>query len=218
MDEFAWRRERMVRKLRDSGIRDERVLEAMGRVPRHHFVPRHLATRAYGDHALPIGNEQTISQPWVVARMTELLEPQAEHTVLEIGTGSGYQAAILSHLVRRVFSLERVGELATAAIRRLRDLGLDNVKVQPFDGTLGWGEIAPIERILITAGAPEPPAPLLDQLAPGGVLVIPEGDRQRQVLTVYRLRRRGGLVRQEAEAVTFVPLVGRHGWTEGSGA
>lgn len=218
MDEFAWRRERMVRKLRDSGIRDERVLEAMGRVPRHHFVPRHLATRAYGDHALPIGNEQTISQPWVVARMTELLEPQAEHTVLEIGTGSGYQAAILSHLVRRVFSLERVGELATAAIRRLRDLGLDNVKVQPFDGTLGWGEIAPIERILITAGAPEPPAPLLDQLAPGGVLVIPEGDRQRQVLTVYRRRRRGGLVRQEAEAVTFVPLVGRHGWTEGSGA
>lgn len=218
MDEFAWRRERMVRKLRDSGIRDERVLEAMGRVPRHHFVPRHLSTRAYGDHALPIGNEQTISQPWVVARMTELLEPQAEHTVLEIGTGSGYQAAILSHLVRRVFSLERVGELATAAIRRLRDLGLDNVKVQPFDGTLGWGEIAPIERILITAGAPEPPAPLLDQLAPGGVLVIPEGDRQRQVLTVYRRRRRGGLVRQEAEAVTFVPLVGRHGWTEGSGA
>lgn len=214
MDEFAWRRERMVQDLRRSGIRDERVLVAMERVPRHPFVPRHLATRAYGDHALPIGNEQTISQPWVVARMTELLETQPEHTVLEIGTGSGYQAAILSHLVRRVFSLERVGELATAAIRRLRDLGIDNVKVQPFDGTLGWGEIAPIERILITAGAPEPPAPLLDQLAPGGVLVIPEGDRQRQVLTVYRRRRRGGLARQEAEAVTFVPLVGRHGWTE----
>ncbi|MGH9379212.1 MAG: protein-L-isoaspartate(D-aspartate) O-methyltransferase [Thermoanaerobaculia bacterium] len=205
----------MVRLLRErGGIRDERVLDAMSRVPRHRFVPRHLAARAYGDHALPIGNGQTISQPWVVARMSELLEVAPDHTVLEIGTGSGYQAAVLAHLARRVFSLERVGELATQAIRRLRELALDNVKVQPFDGTLGWGEIAPIDRILVTAAAPKPPAPLLEQLAAGGILVIPEGDRRRQVLTVYRRRHRGGLARAEAEEVAFVPLVGRHGWSE----
>lgn len=217
MSDFAYLRERMVKDLAaKGGIRDQRVLEAMAQVPRHLFVASHLQGRAYGNHALPIGQEQTISQPWVVARMTELLRVAPEHTVLEIGTGSGYQAAILAHLARRVYSLERVGELAHDAIRRIRHLGLDNVKIQPFDGTLGWSDIAPVERILVTAGAPKAPQPLLDQLAIGGLLVVPEGSREDQRLVVYRRLKRG-FQRSEKEAVSFVPLIGRHGWDSARG-
>lgn len=212
MSEFTYLRERMVKNLAESGgIRDRRVLDAMLAVPRHRFVPQHLQSRAYGDHALPIGKDQTISQPWAVARMSELLKVGPEQTVLEIGTGSGYQAAVLAHLARRVYSLERIGELAHQAIRRIRSLGLDNVKIQPFDGTLGWGEIAPVERILVTAGAPKAPQPLLDQLAVGGLLVVPEGSRDDQRLIVYRRLKRG-FQRTEREPVSFVPLIGRHGW------
>ena len=212
MAELSVKRDRMVeRHIARRGVRDPRVLAAMREVPRHRFVPDHLRAQAYRDSALPIGAEQTISQPYVVARMSELLAVEAEHTVLEIGSGSGYQTAILGLLARRVYSLERISELAKQAIGRMRDLGLDNVKVQTFDGTVGWSEFAPFDRILVTAGAPAPPKPLLDQLAVGGRMVIPEGDRQAQRLVVYDKDRRG-VHRRLGEEVAFVPLIGRHGW------
>ncbi|MBP7755562.1 MAG: protein-L-isoaspartate(D-aspartate) O-methyltransferase [Thermoanaerobaculia bacterium] len=198
------------------GVRDPRVLAAMREVPRHRFVREHLAGQAYGDHALPIGAGQTISQPFVVARMTELLEVEATHKVLEVGTGSGYQTAILARLARWVYSLELIGELAHQAIHRLRQLGISNVKIQAFDGTVGWSEVAPFDRILVAAAAPSLPRPLLDQLGPRGRLVIPEGEAQQQRLVVYeRLAR--GVRRREADAVAFVPLLGRHGWQRGAG-
>jgi len=208
-------RERMVRELVEKrGIRDPRVLAAMREVPRHLFVRDNLIAQAYRDHALPIGEAQTISQPWVVARMTELLDVDPPHKVLEIGTGTGYQTAILARLARWVYSLERIPDLAHQAIHRIRQLGIPNVKIQAFDGTVGWSEVAPFDRILITAGAPAPPKPLLEQLAPGGRLVMPEGDRHRQRLMLYE--RIGRTVRQQAlEEVAFVPLIGRHGWDEG---
>ncbi len=213
MSDYAVQRERMVRELLAArGIKDRRVLEAMRKVPRHLFVRDHLRSQAYGDHALPIGSAQTISQPYVVARMTELLELDREHSVLEIGTGSGYQTALLAQLARRVYSLELVAALAQQAIPRMRQLGLDNVKIQVFDGTVGWSEWAPFDRILVTAGAPRVPAPLLDQLAPGGSLLIPEGEQNVQRLVLYRKSARGELRRKEGEEVAFVPLLGRHGW------
>lgn len=215
-DQFVGVRERMIREMIAArGVRDERVLAAVRKVPRHLFVKDHLRAQAYGDHALPIGSAQTISQPYIVARMTELLEVGPEHSVLEIGTGSGYQTAILALLARRVYSLERVAELAREAIPRMRQLGLENVKIQVFDGTVGWSEWAPYDRILVTAGAPKVPEPLLDQLAPGGVLVVPEGQLNAQRLVVYRKSARGGIRRSEGEEVAFVPLLGRHGWKEG---
>ena len=215
MRDQAQRRELMVRdQIAARGIRDERVLAAMRAVPRHHFVREHLAAQAYGDHALPIGSGQTISQPYVVARMTELLAVEPEHSVLEIGTGSGYQTAILARLARRVISIERKDELVRQAIVRMRELGLDNVKIQTFDGTVGWSELAPYDRILVTAGAPSLPKPLLDQLAAPGILVIPEGERLGQRLVVYRKDAAGEVSREEGEQVVFVPLVGRHGWAE----
>ena len=208
-------RERMVRELVEArGVRDARVLAAMRQVPRHLFVRDHLRTQAYGDHALPIGAAQTISQPYVVARMTEMLEIEPSHSVLEVGTGSGYQTAILALLARRVYSLERVPELAHQAIQRIRDLALLNVKIQAFDGTVGWSEAAPFDRILIAAGAPQAPEPLLAQLAVGGKLLVPEGGEQRQRLVLYSRSARG-LRRKEGEYVSFVPLVGRHGWRAG---
>jgi len=208
-------RERMVRELVEArGVRDPRVLAAMRQVPRHLFVRDHLRAQAYGDHALPIGAAQTISQPYVVARMTEMLEVEPSHSVLEVGTGSGYQTAILAVLARRVYSLERVPELAHQAIQRIRDLALLNVKIQAFDGTVGWSEAAPFDRILIAAGAPQAPEPLLAQLAVGGKLLVPEGGEQRQRLVLYSRSARG-LRRKEGEYVSFVPLVGRHGWRGG---
>lgn len=212
MSDLGVQRERMVRLIAAHGVRDERVLAALRRIPRHQFVKEHLASRAYGDHALPIGEGQTISQPYVVARMTELLEVGPEHSVLEIGTGSGYQTAVLAVLARRIYSLERVPELAQQAIPRMRQLGFDNVKIQVFDGTVGWSEWGPYDRILVTAGAPKVPEPLLEQLAPGGVLVIPEGTLQAQKLVVYRKSSRGEVRRKEGEDVAFVPLLGRHGF------
>ena len=213
MSDYAVQRERMVRDLiAGRGVKDERVLTAMRKIPRHLFVKDHLRSQAYGDHALPIGAAQTISQPYVVARMTELLEVGPEHSVLEIGTGSGYQTAILAALARRVYSLERIPELAQAAIPRMRQLGYDNVKIQVFDGTVGWSEWAPYDRILVTAGAPKVPEPLLGQLAPGGALLVPEGPRNLQRLVLYRKSPRGEIRRREGEEVAFVPLLGRHGW------
>ncbi len=211
-DRQALERERMVRELAEKrGIRDPRVLDAMRRVPRHLFVRDTLRVQAYGDSALPIGAAQTISQPYIVARMTELLEVGPQHTVLEIGTGSGYQTAILALLARWVFSLERVPDLAHQAIERIRALGLGNVKIQAFDGSVGWSEAAPFDRILVTAGTPKVPEPLVQQLAVGGRMVVPEGTREAQRLMVYTRGPRKVSVK-EGEAVAFVPLVGRHGW------
>lgn len=207
-------RERMVRELVEArGVRDPRVLAAMREVPRHLFVREHLMSQAYGDHALPIGAAQTISQPYVVARMTEVLEVGPGDKVLEVGTGSGYQTAILARLARWVYSLERISDLAHQAIHRMRQLGILNVKIQAFDGTVGWSEVAPFERILVAAGAPSAPKPLLEQLAPRGRMLIPEGDRTRQRLVLYE-RLAKGVRRREIEDVAFVPLVGRHGWDE----
>ncbi len=212
MLEDTYLRERMVRELIAArGVSDRRVLAAMREVPRHLFVREQFVAQAYGDHALPIGAAQTISQPFIVARMSELLEVDAAHKVLEVGTGSGYQTAILARLARWVYSLERVPELAHQAIRRMRQLGIPNVKIQAFDGTVGWSEVAPFDRILITAGAPSAPKPLIEQLSPRGRLLVPEGGRQRQRLVLYeRLAR--GVRRRELEEVAFVPLVGRFGW------
>lgn len=212
MSEETLRRERMVRELIAArGVSDPRVLAALREVPRHLFVRDQFSAQAYSDHALPIGEAQTISQPWVVARMTELLAVESDQKVLEIGTGSGYQTAILALLSRWVYSLERIPELARQAIRRMRQLGFDNVKIQAFDGTVGWSEFAPFERILVTAAAPAAPKPLLDQLAPKGRLVVPEGDRSRQRLVLYEKGPKR-IVRHELDEVAFVPLVGRHGW------
>ena len=208
-------REQMVRELVESrGVRDARVLAAMREVPRHLFVRNHLKAQAYGDHALPIGEAQTISQPYVVARMSELLDVDPAHKVLEIGTGSGYQTAILARLARWVYSLERLPDLAHQAIRRMRQLEVINVKIQVFDGTVGWSDVAPFDRILVTAAAPAAPKPLLEQLAPKGKLLVPEGGKGGQHLVLYeRLTR--GIRRRELDPVAFVPLVGRFGWNEG---
>lgn len=207
------RRDRMLNDLAARGIHDRRVLEAMGRVPRHAFVRETLQSRAYGDHALPIGDEQTISQPYIVARTTELLEVDGTHSVLEVGTGSGYHTCVLAQLAARVYSLERVPALAKKAIRQVREMGFGNVKIQIFDGTVGWSDVGPFDRILVLAGAPKAPRPLLDQLKVGGRMVIPEGDRENQQLVLYQ-RREDELERLEVEPVSFVPLIGRHGWDE----
>ena len=206
------RRERMVRNLIEGrGVSDPAVLAAMRTVPRHLFVEPHLHNQAYADFALPIGWDQTISQPWVVARMTELMAVEPHHNVLEVGTGSGYQTAVLSRLARWVTSLERISGLARQAIERLRELGIDNVKIVTFDGSAGWKQAAPYDRIIVTAGAPVAPEPLLRQLADGGRLLVPEGDREEQRLKVYESR--GGQTESSAgERVSFVPLIGRHGW------
>lgn len=212
--DYAYQRRRMVEIIRQRGVRDHRVLGAMQKIPRHLFVPGQMRSQAYGDHPLPIGDSQTISQPYIVARMTELLEVLPQHTVLEVGTGSGYQTAILAMLASRVYSLERHNHLAHQAIERIRQLELDNVKIQTFNGTIGWSEVAPFDRIMVSAGAPRVPSPLVEQLRVGGRLLVPEGDKTEQHLVVYR-KLHQGLRRQEGEAVTFVPLVGRHGWESG---
>lgn len=211
-DPYRYSRKRMIDKhIRGRGIVDPRVLDVMAQVPRHLFVRENLRTQAYGDHALPTEQGQTISQPYIVARMTELLDVHSDQSVLEIGTGSGYQTIVLAYLARVVYSLERIPELARKAIERVRLFKLDNVKIQAFDGTVGWSEWAPYDRILVTAGAPEVPVPLIDQLKPGGRLVIPEGQRDRQKLVVYD-KTEAGFERHVMEPVMFVPLVGRYGW------
>ncbi|HET9529358.1 MAG TPA: protein-L-isoaspartate(D-aspartate) O-methyltransferase, partial [Blastocatellia bacterium] len=188
-------RARMVDLLRSRGIRDERVLEAMARIPRHLFVPEALAAKAYGDHALPIGEMQTISQPYMVARMTELLEVEKDSKVLEIGAGSGYQTAVLSTVAGRIYAIERIAELARTAQANIRRIGCYNATVKWFDGTIGWSEHAPYDAILVAAGGPEVPTPLVAQLGPGGRLVIPVGDTEQQVL-VRVIKTDRGLIRE----------------------
>lgn len=197
------------------GIHDPRVLAAMLEIPRHLFIPPPYNRAAYEDNPLPIGNGQTISQPYIVALMTELLHPKDTDNVLEIGAGSGYQAAILSRLVQRLTTIERIGPVADLARKNLKSLGIDNVIVIESDGTLGYPENAPYNGILITAATPEVPKPLIGQLAEGGILVAPVGGRDIQDLIT--LRKQGRSVIQESHGgVRFVPLIGEHGW-ENSG-
>ncbi|MDR2213493.1 MAG: protein-L-isoaspartate(D-aspartate) O-methyltransferase [Pseudomonadales bacterium] len=201
-------RERMVQRLGDQGIRNLRVMDAMLQVPRHLFVEEAFAQRAYEDVALPIAFKQTISQPYIVARMTELLLaglPENGGKVLEIGTGCGYQTAVLAYLLPQVYSIERIEGLANRARQRLRELRVNNIKLRYGDGYLGWPGAAPFDGIMITAAAPQLPPALVHQLADGGVIVLPEGQR-RQVLKVYK--KHGDALREASlEEVSFVPLV-----------
>ena len=211
---FELARRKMVdRQLRD--IADERVLAAMAEVPRHLFVPDVLQRRAYEDGPLPIARRQTISQPWIVARMTELLELEGDETVLEVGTGSGYQAAVLSRLCAMVITVERHGELAKDARAVLSEVGARNVTVLAGDGTMGRSEYAPFDAVLVTAGGPEVPAPLVEQLRPGGRLVIPLGGRDvQQLVRVRRSEQDGGTSQEVFDGCRFVPLLGRFGWKD----
>ncbi len=193
------------------GISDPRVLEAFRTVPRHEFAGRASPEESYGDFPLAIGRGQTISQPYMVALMTEALELKGGEKVLEIGTGSGYQAAILSKLAREVWSVERIPELAASSHARLKELGYDNVEVVVGDGTRGWPEEAPYAGIVVTAGSPGVPPPLLDQLDEGGRLVIPVGSGYSQTLAVLE-KKEGKIHRRERGGCVFVPLIGEYGW------
>lgn len=208
-------RNRMVeRQIEARGVRNPRVLAAMREIPRHLFIPSPYDRSAYEDSPLPIGSGQTISQPYIVALMTELLKPEPEDNVLEIGTGCGYQAAILAKLVRKVTSVERIPAVADLARSNLAALGISNVKIQTADGTLGYPENAPYNGIIITAATPSVPKPLIEQLAENGRLVAPVGGREIQELVV--LSKRKGIISQELHGgVRFVPLIGEHGWEGG---
>ncbi len=213
-DEFVQERELMVREqITGRGLKAPRLLEAFRKVPRHLFVPQQLWERAYDDGPLPIGNDQTISQPYIVALMTSLLGLQGDENLLEIGTGSGYQAAILGELARQVHTVERHTELAERAAAHLASLGFQNVFVHEGDGTLGWPEAAPYDGILVTAAAPAPPPPLLEQLAEGGRMVIPVGGRMGQDLQVWT-REHGRFEHEDMIPVSFVPLRGEYGWKQ----
>ena len=194
-------------------LKDPRLLAAFETVPRHLFVPKALESEAYGDRALPIGEAQTITQPANVARSVELLDLKPGAKVLEIGTGSGYQTAILAALCHHVFSLERIPSLASSALKLLTGLGVRNVSVKVFDGSYGWGDHAPYDGIVVAAAAPEVPAPLLSQLKGGGRLVIPAGPPERQRLLLVRKLPNGNTRTEDAGEVSFVPLVGRFGYT-----
>ena len=193
------------------GINDERLIAAMMKVPRHYFVPPHLQSRAYDDNALPIDADQTISQPYMVALMTYHLDLRGDEKVLEIGTGSGYQAALLAELAYRVYTIDRISKLAQKARSILEELGYDNIVVTSGDGTLGWSEYAPYDRIITTAAAPKIPNALFNQLKDGGKMVIPVGDRNSQTLKI--IQRQGDEAKVlNSVACMFVPLVGKQGW------
>ncbi len=213
-NDYRLARERMVKnQLVSRGIRDQGVLHVMSKVPRHLFVEEALLGEAYNDHPLPIGHGQTISQPYIVALMTEALLLKGTEKVLEIGTGSGYQTAILADLSDRVYTVERIKPLILRARNTLEGLGCTNVMFKAFDGTLGWKEFEPFDAILVTAGAPELPQPLLNQLADGGRLVIPVGTRFSQEL-VRVFRKEGSFTKENLGGCRFVDLIGAHGWKE----
>ena len=205
-------RERLVEALQVKGVTDLAVLRAFEMTPRHVFVPTGIRHRAYEDSALPIGSGQTISQPSVHARSLQLLKLTGRERVLEIGTGSGYQTVLLSHLVDQVFSVELVAALMDSARVTIRELGVANVSLLVGDGTFGWREYAPYDAIVVSAGSPDVPATLVDQLVDGGRLVVPVGDRDEQRLALIT-RRGDGYDREDFDAVRFVPLLGKHGWT-----
>jgi protein-L-isoaspartate(D-aspartate) O-methyltransferase len=207
-------RDRLAAMLKDSGIRDARVIEVIRNLPRHHFIDQALHSRAYENDALPIGHGQTISQPWVVARMTEALLEHFDarqgmpQKVLEIGTGSGYQAAVLAALVPQLFTVERIEALLRQARRRFRQLGLTNLRSRHDDGKLGWPDEAPFDAIILTAAGDTIPTRILDQLSPTGVLVAPVGSPSRQTLIRMRGDGQGDFIQEELGAVSFVPLLG----------
>ena len=201
-------RDRMIKRLKEQGIKDRRVLSVMREIPRHCFVEEALASRAYEDTALPIGHGQTISQPYIVARMTEvLLQTQPMQQVLEVGTGSGYQAAILSRLVRRLQSVERIRALSDQARHRFRQLKLRNIRLRYSDGGMGMPEYAPYDGILVTAAPEGIPRALVEQLRPGGVIIMPIGDSEEQIL-IRVTRTQEGYEKEFLERVSFVPLLG----------
>jgi protein-L-isoaspartate(D-aspartate) O-methyltransferase len=213
MDEYQIPRERMIERLREHyKIKDERILDAMRSVPRHFFVPEALKTQAYRDNALPIAANQTISQPFIVARMTELLELNNQSKILEIGAGSGYQSAILSLLARQIYAIERVPQLAREAQERLNKLNISNVSLLCADGTHGLENQAPFDGILVAAGSPSLPEPLLRQLKPGGKLVIPIGENQKSQKLTRVTRTANGFQTEDFGDCSFVPLIGEHGW------
>ncbi|MGA1868073.1 MAG: protein-L-isoaspartate(D-aspartate) O-methyltransferase [bacterium] len=197
----------------DKGITDKAVLNAMSKVKRHLFVAEALAMRAYGDYPLPIGNNQTISQPYMVAFMTQALHISPQDIVLEIGTGSGYQTAVLSMLCKKVYSIERIEDLARKAKQRLDELGYHNIEIKAGDGTYGWKEKSPFNAILVTAGSPGIPKSLTHQLAEGGRLVIPVGDKAFQSLKIVT-KINGALMEKDSIGCIFVKLIGHYGWPE----
>lgn len=211
-EDFARQRESMVTdQLEFRRIKDKRVLAAMRSIPRHSFVPREYQDLSYTDRPIPIGEGQTISQPYVVALMTQLLCLQGDENVLEIGTGSGYQAAILAALAKQVYTVERHQPLAERATEVLQELGIDNVEVHHGDGSGGWSEHSPYDGIMVTAAAPEVPKPLLKQLAKGGRLVLPVGGPRGQYLQCWR-QKGSKYAHDDIVPVSFVPLRGKHGW------
>lgn len=213
-DLYRIARERMVEnQIKARGITDERVLQVMRKVPRHLFIDPALRDQAYGDYPLPIGEGQTISQPYIVALMTEALELKGHERVLEIGTGSGYQTAILAELALWVYTIERYAFLQERAKKILFELGYRNISFKIGDGTLGWQEASPFDAIIVTAGAPQIPPPLIEQLAEGGRIVIPVGDEFSQIL-VKGVKRGGVLHTKNLEPVRFVKLIGMYGFKE----
>lgn len=199
-------------QLEKRGIRHPGVLQAMREIPRHHFVPLDDQNKAYEDGPLPIGSGQTISQPYIVASMIELIEPKTTQRVLEVGVGSGYSGAVLSSLVAEVYGVERDGPLLAQAEKRFKEMGFLNIQVKSGDGTLGWEEQAPFDAILVTAGSPSIPKSLLSQLSVGGVLVIPVGNREQQNLVRVVKRSKEHFQEKSLYAVKFVPLIGKEGW------
>lgn len=213
-DVYRIARERMVEtQIKARGIKDSKVLQAMLKVPRHLFVDEALQDQAYGDFPLPIGEGQTISQPYIVALMTEALELTGNERVLEIGTGSGYQTAILAEIALWVYTIERYHKLAEKAKKVLFKLGYKNISFKVGDGTLGWAEASPFDAIIVTAAAPQIPKPLVDQLTEGGRIVIPVGDEFSQIL-VKGIKKGDTLKIQELEPVRFVKLIGAYGFKE----
>jgi len=212
--DYSVARKKMVStQLIPRGIKDPGVLEAMGKVPRERFVEKAFVQEAYNDHPLPIGHKQTISQPYIVALMTEALELSGSEKTLEIGTGSGYQTAILAELSRKVYTVERIRALMVKARRILQELEYNNILFKSFDGTLGWKEYSHYDAIMVTAGSPKIPQPLLDQLADGGRLVIPVGNKYGQDL-IRVTNKRGKFIKEDFGGCRFVDLVGVHGWKE----
>ncbi|HRH44968.1 MAG TPA: protein-L-isoaspartate(D-aspartate) O-methyltransferase [Pyrinomonadaceae bacterium] len=213
LDEFEILRKRMIKRLQEHyKIKDEKVLSVMSVMPRHFFLPTALKSQAYADNALPIAGNQTISQPYIVAKMTELLELTPTARVLEIGAGSGYQTAILSQIARSVYAIERVPQLATEAQNRLNELKIHNVVLRCGDGTIGWEVYAPFDGILVAAGGPTMPEPLLSQLKLGGKLVIPIGQDQQSQRLIRVTRTNRGYQTEDFGGCAFVPLIGEHGW------
>jgi protein-L-isoaspartate(D-aspartate) O-methyltransferase len=212
--DYRLAREKMMKnQIISRGITDPGVLEAMGKIQRHLFVEEALIGEAYNDHPLPVGYKQTISQPYIVALMTEALEMTGKEKTLEIGTGSGYQTAILAELSKTVYTIERIERLLEKSKMLLESLGYTNIFFKAFDGTLGWDEFAPYDAIIVTAGAPKIPQPLLDQLAEGGKLVIPIGNRYGQDL-IKVTRTKNAFKEKNLGGCRFVDLIGAHGWEE----